>query len=128
MKKDVRLLDTFIYTLFFVSTAITLFIVYRDIPSNFAFDFVVFYAFLVMVIPFYIVTRVVFTVKHFDKFDKKSTIISFIKQFILIMIGEFIINLILPIHSINMVKAIPTTLAFTFGIVCFEILFLKKAN
>ena len=59
MKKgNVRTLDGIIYSLFIFMTIVTLFIIYRDIPSNAVLNFVTAYAIFAILIPLYILVRV----------------------------------------------------------------------
>ena len=75
MKKgNVRTLDGIIYSLFIFMTIVTLFIIYRDIPSNAVLNFVTAYAIFAILIPLYILVRVLFTVKHFTFEEVKKEV------------------------------------------------------
>ena len=93
MKKgNVRTLDGIIYSLFIFMTIVTLFIIYRDIPSNAVLNFVTAYAIFAILIPLYILVRVLFTVKHFTFEEVKKEGVKFLMFFIGIMMLNIKLN------------------------------------
>lgn len=128
MRKDIRILDELLYSTFFIMTIIILFIIYKDIPSKAVLNFVTAYAIFAIIIPFYILIRVLFTVKHFNFYEVKQEGVKFLAIFLGLLILKFISNILLPIPDINILKTMPNSLLLAFGLICFDIVFLKKAK
>ncbi len=127
-KTNIRTLDGFIYSLFIFMTIVTLFIIYRDIPSKSAFNFVTAYAIFAILIPLYILIRVLFTVKHFTFEDIKKEGVKFLKFFVGIMLLNFILNFLLPLPDLKLSKMLHSSLWIAFGVICFDIIFSKKTK
>lgn len=127
-KTNIRTLDGFIYSLFIFMTIVTLFIIYRDIPSKSAFNFVTAYAIFAILIPLYILIRVLFTVKHFTFEEIKKEGVKFLKFFVGIMLLNFILNFLLPLPDLKLSKMLPSSLGIAFGAICFDIIFSKKTK
>lgn len=127
-KRNIRTLDALVYFLFVLMTMVTLFIIYKDIPSRSALTFVTAYAILAILIPFYILIRVLFTVKQFTLEEVKKEGFKFVIFFICIMMLGLIGNFILPLPDLRLSKILPSSLAFAFGITCFDIAFSKRTK
>lgn len=125
-KRNVRTLDGIIYSLFIFMTIATLFIIYRDIPSNTTLNFVTAYAIFAIFIPLYILIRVLFTVKHFTFEEVKKEGVKFLMFFIGIMMLRFIGDFFLPLPDLKLSKMLPSSLIFAFGITCFDIVLSKR--
>lgn len=124
MKKDVRILDGLIYSTFFIMTTVILFILYKDIPSRGVLNFVTVYAVFAIIIPFYILIRIAFTIKQFKFCEFKQELIKFSAIFI----GLITIKALMPLHNSNILENIPSLFVIAFGLICFDIVFLKKAK
>ncbi|ELC8443801.1 hypothetical protein QYB59_002880 [Clostridium perfringens] len=127
-KRNIRTLDALVYFLFVLMTIVTLFIIYKDVPSRSALTFVTAYAILAILIPFYILIRVLFTVKQFTFEEVKKEGVKFIVFFICIMMLGLIGNFMLSLPNLKFSKMLPPSLAFAFGITCFDIVFSKRAK
>lgn len=127
-KTNIRTLDGIIYSLFIFMTIVTLFIIYRDIPSKSAFNFVTAYAIFAILIPLYILIRVLFTVKHFTFEEVKKEGIKFLMFFVGIMLLNFIGDLLLPLPDLKLSKMLPSSLGFAFGATCFHIILSKRTE
>ncbi|MDZ5255224.1 hypothetical protein [Clostridium sp. LIBA-8841] len=127
-KRNIRTLDALVYFLFVLMTMVTLFIIYKDVPSRSALTFVTAYAILAILIPFYILIRVLFTVKQFTFEEVKKEGFKFVIFFICIMMLGLIGNFILPLPDLRLSKILPSSLAFAFGITCFDIAFSKRTK
>ena len=125
-KRNVRTLDGIIYSLFIFMTIATLFVIYRDIPSNTTLNFVTAYAIFAIFIPLYILIRVLFTVKHFTFEEVKKEGVKFLMFFIGIMMLRFIGDFFLPLPDLKLSKMLPSSLIFAFGITCFDIVLSKR--
>ncbi|MGG5460206.1 hypothetical protein [Clostridium sp. B9] len=128
MKKDIRLLDGLIYSTFFIMTTIILFILYKDIPSRGVLNFVTAYAVFAIIIPFYILIRVMFTVKRFNSYEVKQETIKFLAISIVLITLQFVSSRIFSAPNIRLLSTIPSSLIIAFGLVCFDVVFLKKAK
>ena len=103
-KGNVRTLDGIIYSLFIFMTIVTLFIIYRDIPSNAVLNFVTAYAIFAILIPLYILVRVLFTVKHFTFEEVKKEGVKFLMFFIGIMMLNLVGDFLLPLPDLKLSK------------------------
>lgn len=127
-KRNIRTLDAFVYSLFIFMTMVTLFIIYKDVPSKGALTFVTAYAILAILIPFYILIRVLFTVKKFTFEEVKKEGFKFVIFFISIMMLGLIGNFMLQLPNLRLSKMLLSALTFAFGITCFDIVFSKRAK
>lgn len=127
-KRNVRTLDGIIYSLFIFMTLSILFIIYRDIPSRAVLNFVTAYAIFIMLIPLYILIRVLFTVKHFTFDEVKKEGIKFLVFFAGVAALNFIYNFLLELPTLKFSKMLPSSLGFSFGITCFDIVLSKRAK
>lgn len=127
-KGNVRTLDGIIYSLFIFMTIVTLFIIYRDIPSKAVLNFVTAYAIFAILIPLYILIRVLFTVKHFTFEEVKKEGVKFLMFFIGIMMLNLVGDFLLPLPDLKLSKMLPSSLGFAFGITCFDIVLSKRTK
>lgn len=127
-KRNVRTLDGIIYSLFVFMTIVTLFIIYRDIPSKATLNFVTAYAIFAILIPLYILVRVLFTVKQFTFEEIKKEGVKFLIFFVGIMMLGFVGDFLLPIPDLKIGKMLPSSLGFAFGITCFDIVLSKRTK
>lgn len=125
-KRNVRTLDGIIYSLFIMMTIATLFVIYRDIPSKATLNFVTAYAIFAIIIPLYILIRVLCTVKHFTFSDVKKEGVKFFILFVGLLILRFIGDLFLPLPDLRLSRTLPSSLIFAFGITCFDIALSKR--
>lgn len=125
-KRNVRTLDGIIYSLFIAMTIITLFVIYRDIPSRATLNFVTAYAIFAIFIPLYILIRVLCTVKHFTFNEVKKEGVKFLILFLGIILLRFIGDLFLPLPNLRLSRTLPSSLIFAFGITCFDIALSKR--
>ena len=125
-KRNVRTLDGIIYSLFIAMTIITLFVIYRDIPSKATLNLVTAYAIFAIFIPLYILIRVLCTVKHFTFNEVKKEGVKFLILFLGIILLRFIGDLFLPLPNLRLSRTLPSSLIFAFGITCFDIALSKR--
>ena len=77
-----NLVSIMLYTIFVLSTIITLFIVYKDIDNSFSFKFVIGYVIFLILFLIYFIIATVINMRKLKWFDIRKRMYRFIASFV----------------------------------------------
>lgn len=129
MKKEIPLLFTkIIYSIFTVSTIITIFIIYKHIENKVANRFVIVYAILAFLFLFYIILLAILNIKNLNWIQIRGRLFKFIIYSIFLSISGFIFDYFFSPLSIDLFKNFSIAVGLAFVISCNDIIFFRKKN
>ena len=125
-KNKILVLTKILYVLFAISTAISLFIVYKDIRS--AFRFVVAYVLFTFFMLLYVPLITFFNLRKFQWRKVRRIAVRFITLIILFSSINYILEYFFRSSGSNLYRAVFNALGLAFGISFFEVTFLKNKD
>ncbi|WP_338786115.1 hypothetical protein [Metabacillus sp. FJAT-53654] len=129
MKKfPTNLISNMFYTIFVVSTIITLFIVYKDIDNSFAIKFVIGYVVFLMLFIFYFIVATVNNMRKVKWVDIIKRMYRFISTFVLLSGTSIIYCYFFRQTEIDYYRIFHIALGLSLGIAFFDLAFSSKKN
>lgn len=127
MKKNTLLIFTrILYTLFFIGTLISLFIVYKDIDSSIAFKFLIGYLFFAFFLLMYVIFIIIFNSRKLKWGEIKGRLFKFIALFILFGVLNYVFDYAFRPSNIDLFRGFSTALGLAFGISFISITLYKR--
>lgn len=115
-----------IYVLFFISTIISLFIVYKDIDNGIAIKFVMGYAIFVLILLIYVPIVTVINLRRLKWVDIKKRLLKFFVIFILFGALNYGFDYFFRPEKIDLLRQFSIAFGLAFGISFIDITLLKK--
>lgn len=127
MKKNILLVLTrTLYALFTIGTIISLFIVYKDIDSSFAFKLVMGYLFFTFFMLLYVPLVTILNSRRLKWSEIKKRLFKFIASFVMLGVANYVLNYVFMPSNIDLFRVLSTALGLAFGISFIDVIFLKK--
>jgi L-asparagine transporter-like permease len=123
-----NLISIMFYTIFVVSTIISLFIVYKDIDNSFAFKFVIGYVVFLMLFLFYFIVATVINMRKLKWFDIRKKMYRFISSFVLLSGTSIIYYYFFRPAEIDYYRIFSIALGLSLGIAFLNLAFSRKKN
>lgn len=117
MKKNVLLIFTrILYTLFFIGTVISIFIVYKDIDSSITFKFLIGYLFFIFFLLLYVIFITIFNSRKLKWVEIKGRLFKFISLFILFGALNYVFDYAFRPSNIDLFREFSIAIGLSFGI------------
>lgn len=117
-----------LYIIFIIGTIISLFIVYNDLDSSIAYNFVMIYGFFTLFMLLYIPLTTIVNLRKLKLTELKAKILKFIILFILFGAINYGLDYIFRPLKIDLLREFSTALGLAFGISFIDVIFLKDKN
>lgn len=119
------ILNKILYVAIIIGTIVSLIIVYGNIETDIAVNFVKIYAILALFMLIYIPIIVLINIKKLDKEDIKKRTLKFIKLFFALIFINYIVDYIKRPMEAKMFSNWTQSLGLSFGIYFLDVMFLK---
>ncbi len=127
MQKNTLLIFTRIfYIIFMIGTIITMFIVYKNIDSRFAFKFLMSYLFLAFFLILYVPFITILNSRKLKWPEIRKRLFRFISLFIIFGTLNYSIDYVFRHSNINLFREFSTAIGLAFGISFIDVTFLKS--
>lgn len=127
MKKDKILVFTkSLFVLFIICTIVSFIIVYNNIDSRIAFNFLIAYLALSFFMLVYIPTMIIVKSRNLTWIDVRKRIVKLCVVFITFSSSSYIFDLVFRSSNIDLVRNLTIALGLSVGLLFIDIILLKK--
>ena len=124
--REFPLISILFYTIFVVSTIITLFIVYKDIDNLFSFKFVIGYVIFLVLYLIYLIIATVINMRKLKWFDIRKRMYGFIASFVFLSGTSVIYYYFFKPAEIDYYRIFSIALGISLGVSFFDLSFFRK--
>ena len=117
-----------LYIIFGISTILAIYIVYRDLINKIAFNFLIGYLFLTLLLLIYLIVIFIINLKKLKWIKIRNVLLKFLSLFILFGILNYIIDFLFRPSNIDIFKELSVALGISFSISFGSVIFLKHED